>query len=354
MSEDTINLNADGIRLSFDTSIGMIKSFTVTDGDAGISPLHRAPWVGMDEALPDGLAPHLYKLGGDFFCAPFGQEKDGAPLHGWPANACWSIIDLSPDQLSARLDHRVNDAEVIKELSLRPDHPFVYQKHTFVGGSGSVPVANHANISLPNGGFIRTSAKSCWMTPATPQETDPKRGRSGLVYPASSDDPTRFPSQDGTTDLTLYPWFQRHEDFVAGLDAPGGGLGWTAVTRPVEGDLLLSLKRSEHLPMTMLWHSNGGRDYPPWSGRHFSCLGIEEGAAGHVLGPDREKALSGPGALQLSPARSAVVKHVIGAIAWPAGSPLHSVSLHDDGLEVLGDCGTRKHISFDTEFLQGS
>ena len=36
----------------------------------------------------------------------------------------------------------------------------------------------------------------------------------------------------------------------------------------------------------MLWFSNGGRDYPPWNGRHVGVLGIEEGrsyaAYGHA------------------------------------------------------------------------
>lgn len=347
-----INLSTDGIRLSFDASIGMIKSFTVTGNDAEISPLHRAPWVGRDEALPDGLAPHLYKLGGDFFCAPFGQEQDGAPLHGWPANAPWSITEMTADRLSARLDHRVNDAEVLKELWLCLDHPFVYQKHTFVGGNGPIPVANHANVSLPNGGIIRTSAKSCWMTPPLPQESDPERGRSGLVYPASSTDPTHFPSIDGAVDLTRYPWFPKHEDFVVGIDAPGQSLGWTAVTRPVEGDLFISLKRSDHLPMTMLWHSNGGRDFPPWSGRHFGCLGIEEGSAAHILGADRDVTLAGPGAVELSPSRSNVVRHAIGAIPWPTGSGVRSLSIRRDGVEIIGECGTMGRVEFDGNFFE--
>ncbi len=346
-----IDLFTNEIRLSFDPGIGMINGFIVTDGEAEISPLHRAPWVGSDEALPVGLAPHLYKLGGDFFCAPFGQEKDGAPLHGWPANAPWSVTDTSGDRLSARLEHRVNDAEVIKELWLSPGHPFVYQEHSFIGGAGSVPVANHANISLPNGGLIRTSSKSCWMTPPTPQESDPKRGRSGLIYPASSEDPTQFPAIDGSADLTRYPWFPQHEDFVVGIDAPGQKLGWTAVTRPVEGDVFISLKQSTSLPMTMLWHSNGGRDFPPWSGRHYGCLGIEEGSSAHILDPDRDVSLAGPGALALSDGTTRTVKHAIGAIAWSSGSAIRSIDLVGDQLEVIGECGTRKCVGFHPEFF---
>ncbi len=346
-----IELATDGIRLSFDPSTGLIQSFAVSDGDAVISPLHRAPWVGTGENLPDGLAPHMYTLGGDFFCAPFGQSKDGAPLHGWPANAPWSVVDNTENRLIARLEQRVNEAEVTKELWLVPDHPFVYQRHSFAGGTGQVPVANHANLSLPNGGLIRTSAKTCWMTTPEPQESDPQKGRSGLVYPAASTDPTRFPSEAGTADLTRYPWFPRHEDFVAGIDAPGLEFAWTAVTRPVERDVFLSLKRSEALPMTMLWHSNGGRDYAPWLGRHFGCLGIEEGAAAHVLGVGRDVELAGPGALDLCANTPASVTHVIGATAWPSGSAIQTVNLSNAGLELVGECGTVKQVGFDASAL---
>ncbi|WP_170579844.1 hypothetical protein [Ruegeria arenilitoris] len=337
-------LAADGISLSFDVRTGLIERFTVIDGTEQISPLNRAPWVGTDEALADGLAPHMYTLGGDFFCAPFGQETDGVPLHGWPANSHWSILEQSSNHLAARLDKTVNGAQLIKELWLCPGHPFVYQRHRFIGGTGRVPVANHANVALPNGGLIRTSAKQAWMTPPQPLEDDPKRGRSGLAYPARCTDPTAFTSVDGTTDLTRYPWFPRHEDFVIGVEAPGHTLGWTAVTRPTEGDLFLSVRCAAALPFTMLWHSNGGRDYAPWSGRHFGCLGVEEGAADHVLGPEREGSLPGPGALQLTRDGSVEVLHAIGAISWPSGSAVKSVDYSKGVLTVTGDCGVRRRV----------
>ena len=60
------------------------------------------------------------------------------------------------------------------------------------GRAGSA-AATMPMSALPNGGLIRTSAKSHWETPAHPQEGDPARGRSALKYPARSVDPRRFP-----------------------------------------------------------------------------------------------------------------------------------------------------------------
>lgn len=346
-----IELHAAGIRCAFDRRTGLLDGFTVTDAGINITPLHRAPWVGTAEVMPPDAAPHMERLGGDFFCAPFAASEGNSPLHGWPANSIWSVADENGAQLHAVLDRKVFGATVTKELSLRDAHPFVYQRHRFTGGSGHVSVANHANISLLSGGLIRTSPKRSWETTKEPQESDPDKGRSNLVYPAQTDDPTKFPGLDGRVNLTEFPWNPRHEDFVIGIEAPGHTLGWTAVTRPVQGDVYLSLRNPRELPMTMLWHSNGGRDYPPWSGRHVGCLGVEEGAAAHMLGVSSEADLVGPGALPLDPTTPSSVRHVIGAIAWPSGEPVVDIAVNDTSLVVIGANGAKRNVPFDQDFL---
>jgi hypothetical protein len=343
---------AEGIRFGFDARTGLLDGFTVTDAGAEVAPLHRAPWVGTGEAMPPDAAPLMATLGGDFFCAPFASSEDGSPLHGWPPNTSWTVVALGGGTLRAVLGRPVFGATLVKELSVHDGHPFVYQRHVFVGGAGRVPVANHANVSLKHGGIIRTSPKRAWETPKDPQEGDPSRGRSGLRYPARSEDPRAFPGQDGTVDLTRYPWNPRHEDFVVGIEAEGHALGWTAVTRPAEGDLYLSLRNPRRLPMTMLWHSNGGRDYPPWSGRHFGCLGVEEGAASHMLGLSTESDLTGPGTLALTPDGTAEVRHVIGAISWPSGEGVAQIAIANTSLEIKGEAGSTRRLPFQADFLR--
>ncbi len=344
-------LAAKGIRAAFWADIGLLDGFTVIDGGREISPLHRAPWVDGSEILPKDAAPHMARLGGDFFCAPFAGREDGSALHGWPANAPWTVARLEGFRLEARLDRLVQGATLTKTLNLQDDHPFVYQSHRFEGGTGRVPVANHANVSVKGGALIRTSPKHHWETPRDAQESDPTRGRSRLKYPARSIDPTAFPGLVGPVDLTRYPWGPRHEDFVIGVEAAGSTLGWTAVTRPVQGDLFLSLRNPHSLPMTMLWHSNGGRDYAPWSGRHFGCLGVEEGAAAQMLGVSTEADLPAPGYLTLADGQGVTVRHAIGAVAWPTGEAIASVRVVDGGLEVTGEGGATRALPFDTAFL---
>ncbi len=345
---------ATGIRFEFDPETGKLDSFTVEDEGRDISPLHQAPWIGTTEQMPADAAPHMATLGGDFFCAPFAGSEGESPMHGWPANEPWRVVINERGTLKASLGRRVFGASLVKELSVFDDHPFVYQRHLFIGGQGRVPVANHANVSLPLGGLVRTSPKSMWETPNDPQETDPDRGRSGLCYPAQSIDPHQFPGISGPVDLTSYPWNPKHEDFVVAIETHNNALGWTAVTRPQEGDLFLSLRNPKQLPMTMLWHSNGGRDYAPWSGRHLGCLGVEEGAAEQMLGTSTEADLAGPGSITLMGDGSVDVRHVIGAINWPSGQPVAEITQEDDLLEIRGEGGAVRHVPIQTDFLVNS
>jgi hypothetical protein len=346
-----IQVTAKDVSFGFVPDTGLLDGFTVWDGDREIAPLHRAPWVGTKEVMPADAAPLMARLGGDFFCAPFALAEHESALHGWPPNSEWRVEPAASGELVAVLMRSVFGATLTKRLSVRDGHPFVYQTHSFQGGSGRVTVSNHANVSVKQGGLIRASPKRVWETPTTPQESDPERGRSGLICPAQSEDPSKFPGQDGPVDLTRYPWNPGHEDFVVGIEAMGHDLGWTAVTRPAAGDLFLSLRDPRVLPMTMLWHSNGGRDYPPWSGRHIGCLGVEEGAAEHMLGVSTEADLTGPGALTLNSAGVAQVRHVIGAIAWPSGEAIAEIWIDGDALRITGERGAMRRVPFDKSFL---
>ncbi len=346
------DLNAAGIGLQFDPGCGLIAGFTVTDNGRQMTPLHRAPWIG--EVLPADTPPHLTRLGGDFFCAPFADATadDGAALHGWPANSQWDVRN-SGAQLQAVLQRKVFGAVLTKDIILHDDHPFVYQRHTFDGGSAALAVANHAMVALPQGGHLRFSPKAGFETPDTAPEPDASRGRSALAYPARVQNPAQFPAAGGgLIDIRRYPFGPAHEDFVIAVERPGHTFGWTAVTRTGMGDLYLSLRNAAQLPMTMLWHSNGGRDYAPWSGRHLGCLGVEEGVALPMLGAASRAAwpeTGQPGLLQLG--GSVDVHHVIGAIDWPSGQAVAAVDIVPGGLRITGESGAVRDVPFDAAFL---
>jgi hypothetical protein len=341
-------LKARGITVEFRARGGVIARLRVSDSGQTIAPLHRAPWT--ENEVPITAPPHQRWLAGDFFCAPFGDaSSDNAPLHGWTANGGWQGKGGH-----YTLTHPVMGARVDKHLTLHPDHPFIYQNHRFTGGAGALPVANHAMVSLPHGGRISTSAISWCETPATAPETDATRGRSLLAYPARAA-MNAFPTANGTTiDLGHYPLGTAHEDFVTAIASPDTLFGWTAVAR-AEGDLFLSLRRADKLPLTMFWHSNGGRHYAPWSSRHIGVLGVEEGIGTALLGlssteqPNPLTAADQPTALHLGGITE--VRHIIGAIHWPTAEPVASIAPGPGSLQITGTAGTTRSVPFDDTFL---
>lgn len=358
---ETVTIKAKGISVSVDLTVGHLADMTINAGGRHLRPLHRAPWIDEPDALlPENLPEGVVRLSGDFLCAPFSRaDVEEAPLHGWPANSGWDKIESAAlaDGWRARfrLRRKVMGAEVEKILTLRDGHPFLYQEHVFSGGSGAISVAHHAMTVMQEGGRLAFSPKRLAATPDDPLEPDPARGRFLLAYPARSTDLTRFPdAAGGTTDLTEYRMDRRHEDFVTLIEADHGGPGWTAVAREAEGDLVLVLKNPAELPVTMLWISNGGRDYAPWSGRHRGVIGIEDGrtAIGHAasIGDNWLKREGVATAFDLG--GSVSFRQIIGAVPLSGGEPPSAVSPISGHLRLTMPDGATHEVPFDTDFLR--
>ncbi|AKI01601.1 hypothetical protein IMCC20628_02906 [Hoeflea sp. IMCC20628] len=359
------SFDSDPVSLSIDASVGHIAGLTIRDGARILTPLHRAPWVD-DPAVtfPVGTAPNVQRLSGDFFCAPFGRNDiEDAPSHGWPANSEWDYMETNAHDdrttIVFQLQRTVMGAKVEKIITLIAGHPFIYQEHRFTGGEGAVSAAHHVMVHMQDGGDLAFSPKTRALTPADPLEPDPSRGRSLLAYPAQTTDLTAFPlAGGGVADLTHYPPGDSHEDFVTLVEAPEQSLGWSVVSRKAEQDRIIVLKCPENLPVTMMWMSNGGRNYAPWSGLHTGVLGIEDARAsplGHSNScKENEFTRAGaPTAFELGGGRSIVVRQVIGACAAIQGeSKLTSVSPDKDSLILGFECGGIRALNYAPEFLQ--
>ncbi len=340
-------LTACGIRVALDLALGQLAAFDVYRDGRTISPFARVPWADSPEdpvRFPADMAPHLRRISGDFFCAPFcADDVEGAPAHGWTANSAWELVDETPCDGGVtarfRLTCLVAGAVVEKLWTLRDDHPFLYQEHRFTGGTGSVPVAHHTLLNLQGGGLLRFSPKLWAETPAEPLERD----HSVLRYPMQADDIERFPGQAGQVDLTRYPIGAHHEDFVMLIDDPAQKLGWVTAVRPASSDIVVMVKAVSVLPQTMMWFSNGGRDGPPWNGEHLGVLGIEEACALGIEGwtasitPNRLTARGIPTALDLASSRTVSVSTAIGAFPCAA---LASQGLSVDTASIRLNDGT--------------
>ena len=358
-------LQADGITVMLDLAAGHIRKVEIETDGRIITPLHTAPWV-EDPAIQDDPAiPAVLKhLSGDFFCAPFGRsDVEDGPDHGWPANTVWQLEDEvgDADMRTARfrLERDVQGASLIKELTVRSGHPFLYVRHIFEGGSGAISVASHAMTRFEGAGRLAFSAKAFAELPDRVQEPDPELGRSVFDRSRRFTDLSKLPLADGReVDLHAYPIAERHEDFVMLAEAENSPLGWTAAARLEQRDIMLSLKNPADFPLTFLWFSNEGRDYAPWNSRHKGVLGIEEGRAYSIYGHAasiRANPLSEAGiptSLTLDPNGSVSVSHVLGGVPLPVGwREVQSVVTIDGSLCMTNPDGAVLEVPFDETFL---
>jgi hypothetical protein len=366
MSDRFQTLSAQGITATLDLAIGHLVRIEVTRDGRTVAPLHRAPWADETEAPREAdTAPNVMALGGDFLCAPFGaNDVEPAPSHGWTANSAWrptGQTDAGGGGVVAtfELERKVFGATVTKELTLRHGHPFLYQRHVFSGGSGPITAAHHVNTRFPTHGRLDFSPKTHADIPDAPLETDPRRGRYVLAYPARAEDLSALPlASGGTVDLHRYPIGERHEDFVMLVEARGRSLGWTAALRDEERDLLIVLKDPSVLPVTLLWYSNRGRDYAPWNGRHAGVLGIEDARCwslyGHraSIGPNPLADEGIPTCFELHPDGRVELRHVIGALPVPGGwRTTAEVETVANALHITSGEGESLHLPFDPPFL---
>src|SRR5262249_859217 len=113
------------------------------------------------------------------------------------------------------------------------------------------------------------------------------------------------------------------------------------------------------LRSTILWISNGGRHYPPWSGRHVNVMGIEDTTSFFhegVAESSRPNSLTRRGiatTIKLDPRRPPRIAHIMGVADLPAGFD-HVVDIHEShgGIELRSRSGKRARCKLDLRWLQ--
>ena len=323
-SDQWLPLSSPAGEAAIDPTIGNIPKLQFRIQGREITPLHTAPWVREPGALDETTCPPVEQhLAGDFLCAPFGLSNvEDAPPHGWPANSSWTVQSHATNELHLCLDRPVMGARIENIVHLAGDASLLYQTHLIKGGEQGLTIAHHPMVRLQSTGKLCTSPKQAILTPTTPLEP----GRHKLANGIATNNLKAIPGSDSKpVDLTTLPIADRHEDFATLIEAPGQQLGWTAILRHSEDDIVFFLKDPKILPVTMTWHSNAGRNYPPWNGRHHGVIGIEDGCAagsdGHraALNDNPISAYGVPTALPLAANTIHRIAHVIGAICRPEG-----------------------------------
>lgn len=299
-------------------------------GSRWISPLSAAPW-----ALEKPTVPNILKvLRGDFFCMPFGGNTtihagERHPVHGETANRKWKREPSpAPDALHFSLRTKIRSGRVDKFISLVEGHPAIYQKHVVSGLSGRMPAGYHAMLHFPKQGSARISTSAFVRGQVFPGqfESAAEGGYSCLKRGAAFSSLKNVPQADGgKADLSIYPAREGFEDLVMLVSDASLPFAWTAAVVAEEGWVWFSLKDPRVLRSTIFWMSNGGRHYPPFSGRHRGVIGIEDVTSyfhhGHAesVRPNPLNKAGVPTFIEFTPDSPVTVNSIMAAAPVPGG-----------------------------------
>lgn len=335
--------------LEVDETLGNLPLWQV----GGRVALHNAPWRDERPVQQDPDIPLVNKrLAGDFFCMPFGMDDvEHGPIHGHSANAPWHVVARDVATAHLRLSVPVRGATLDKHLRLTG--PVLYQTHVVSGGAGDVTLAHHPMARMAEGGRLSYSPKRAALTDPDPQYT----GRNLWALNQTRPD-LLLDCEDGSQwDLHDYPAAHRVEDFAVLVEARGRALGWTVLMRNAEDDMLVIVKDARVMPVTMLWISNGGRDFAPWNARHTGVIGIEDGCAAGGIGlrgaiaENRLTAMGVPTTHALG--GRLVIRHAMISLPRPPGwSRVTDITLGDGQAVLTETGGDRVAVLFDDGFFR--
>jgi hypothetical protein len=364
LSEDKIHLiNNSFVEAGISEECGFLYPVRFLFGNNIIDPMHIAPWT--DEALDNSVPPMLKGLRGDFFCAPFGASDllpDETRGHGASANEKWKLNEKKESSIKLLLSKEISGAELTKEISVTEGQSVIYQKHTFKGGTGRIPVGHHAMLKINGSAFISFSDFDYAGTPPQPVENDKLQGSSILKYPQSFTDLADVAAADGrSVNVSKYPFDSGHEDLYMVISKKGMTFGWSAVSCPSEGWLWFSIKNTDILPDTVVWLSNGGRYYPPFSSRHKNVIGIEETASFFHLGhkasvEDNELSRQGYKTyIDLAEDRILEIPYVFGLVRIPANfGRVKSIVETNNGIEIKDLLDNAVNTNINMNFIRNT
>jgi len=258
-----------------------------TLGKRKVTPFYFCPW--SEEKKGPKIPWVVHILRGDFFCLPFGGNEspyDGKryPAHGKTANDDWDFEVLetkeSEKNLQVVMDLDYNEGKVKKIIALREGEPVIYDSHIITGYKGKTSLGHHHTLQFPEkeySGYLDITEPITGFTAPTAFE-NPEAGGYFLLKPGIEiRDRSKIECLDGRTfNLTRYPTPKGFEDVSLFISDPKKDFCYSAISIPEKGYCYFQLKDPSVLAETLLWMSNGGRHYQPWSGRVSAVLGVEE------------------------------------------------------------------------------
>jgi len=286
--QDSFLLETSAVHLAITAVGGMLAPVTFFPSEPEpIRPYAIAPWA--QEPLPPDTPAMIAALRGDWFCSAFGGNDEPVagkqlPPHGETANARWEGIACGESEagcwLKLGVDLPLQGGRCEATTALLNNHAVIYQRHDLSALVGPCNPGHHATLAFPDkpgAGRLSFSPFVYAQTYTAPAERPENRGYSWLKPDTEIHDLRTVPCIDGSvTDLSRYPARRGFEDIAILCADRSLEFAWSAVTFAAPGYVWFTLRDPQQFNSTLLWFSNGGRHFPPWSGRHVNVLGIED------------------------------------------------------------------------------
>jgi hypothetical protein len=242
-------------------------------------------------------------------------------------------------------------------------HNAVYCQHVVSGMSGPMNLGHHATLKFPDkpgSGVLTHSPIQFGMVNPTAPENPETFGYCILKPGAKFSQLNRVPTTTGEwADLSRYPARRGFEDIALLATKQIKPFAWVAVTFAAEGYVWFALKDPRVLRQTLLWHSNGGRHYSPWNGRHLNVLGIEDLTSYFAYGvaesarPNLLTKLGLKTCLNLTPKKPLTVNYIMVAAIVPRGfADTKRIEPTRGGVKLTSSNGKSVTVPLSTEFLQ--
>jgi hypothetical protein len=257
----------------------------------------------------------------------------------------------------------VRRGRVDKRITLLDGHNAVYCQHVVSGMSGPMNFGHHATLKFPDqpgSGVLTHSPIQFGMTYPVAPENPETFGYSMLKPGAKFSQLKRVPTMTGEwADLSRYPARRGFEDIALLATKQVSPFAWVAVTFPAEGYVWFALKDPRVLRQTLLWHSNGGRHYPPWNGRHLNVLGVEDLTSFFAYGvaesarPNVLTKLGLQTCFNLSPKKPLTVNYIMAVAILPRGfNETKRIEPARNGVKLISSAGKSVTVPLRADFVQ--
>ena len=309
------------------------------DERSPVQPYHITPW--QNEKLA-GLAAVETPTRGDFFCMPFGSNREAYrgenhPAHGETAGSQWSLDECIRDgartTLRIRLETSARPGAVRRAFTLIVGHNTVYCRTTVEGFRGRSPFAHHAILRTTGADrtlLISTSKFALGRTPPVPTANPAAGEYQYLAHDAAFRSLSRVPSifrNQPPCDCSAFPVRCGFGDLLEQFERPSGAKpapSWVAAVNVEEGWMWFALKDPSLMPGRLFWIENHSRHGAPWNGRN-RCLGIEDGCMYFDRGiaescrPNPISRLGIPTSFPFPGNRPVEIRYIQGAVRVPRG-----------------------------------